>query len=170
MKDLGLMHYYLGLEVWKKPSEIFIGKGKYVVKILQKFGMMNCKSMETPMVTNLKKLRDSDYDLLDLSTYWQLIVSLIYLVNTRPEICFTMNTLSQFQVELRHEHLIATNHVLIYLHGMINYGLRYFSNSDVQLQGYTDSDWAGSASESKITSGVCFSLGSFMISWARRKQ
>ena len=51
MKDLGLMHYYLGLEVWQKHGEVFLGQGKYVVKILQKFGMMDCKSMATPMVT-----------------------------------------------------------------------------------------------------------------------
>jgi hypothetical protein len=45
MKDLGLMHYYLGLEVWNKRGEIILGKGKYIVKILQKFGMTDCKSM-----------------------------------------------------------------------------------------------------------------------------
>jgi hypothetical protein len=72
MKDLGLMHYYLGLEVWQKPGEIFLGQGKYVITILQIFGMMDCKSMETPMVTNLKKLRDSDSDLVDPSMYRQV--------------------------------------------------------------------------------------------------
>jgi hypothetical protein len=41
MKDLGLMHYYLGLEVWKKLGEIFLGQGKYVVNILQRFEMMD---------------------------------------------------------------------------------------------------------------------------------
>jgi hypothetical protein len=41
MKDLGLMHYYLGLEVWQKCGEIFLGQGKYAMKILQKFGMMD---------------------------------------------------------------------------------------------------------------------------------
>jgi hypothetical protein len=46
--------------------------------------MMDCKSMATPMVTNLKKLRDSDSDLVDPSMYRQLIGSLMYLVNTRP--------------------------------------------------------------------------------------
>jgi hypothetical protein len=94
MKDLGLMHYYLGLEVWKKPREIFLGQGKYVVKILQRFGMMDCKSMATPMVTNLKKLRDSNSTPVDASTYRQLIGSLMYLVNTRSNICFVVNTLS----------------------------------------------------------------------------
>jgi hypothetical protein len=69
MKDLFLVHYYLGLEVWQKPGEIFLGQGKYAVKILQRFGMMNCKSMVTPMVTNLKKSRDTDSAPVDASTY-----------------------------------------------------------------------------------------------------
>jgi len=45
MKDLGPMHHFLGLEVWQKPSEIFLSQGKYVVKILERFGMVDCKPM-----------------------------------------------------------------------------------------------------------------------------
>jgi hypothetical protein len=103
MKYLGLMHYYLGLEVWKKHGEVFLGQGKYTIKILQKFGMMDCKSMDTPMTTDIRKLKDLDSDPIDPSLYRQLIGSLMYLVNTRPDICFSVNTLSQFQVEPRHE-------------------------------------------------------------------
>jgi hypothetical protein len=69
-----------------KYGEVFIGQGKYVVNILQKFGMMDCKSMTNPMVTYLRKLRDFDSDPVDSSLYWQLIGSLMYLVNTRPDI------------------------------------------------------------------------------------
>jgi hypothetical protein len=71
MKDLGLMHYFLGLEVWKKPGEIFLGQGKYTIEILSRFDMMDCKSMATPMMTNLKKLSDSasDSDLVDPTMY-----------------------------------------------------------------------------------------------------
>jgi hypothetical protein len=69
MKVLDLMHYYLGLEVWKKRGEVFLGKGKYVIKILQKFGMMDCKSMETPMITYLRKLRKFDSNPIDSSLY-----------------------------------------------------------------------------------------------------
>jgi hypothetical protein len=137
--------------------------------ILHRFGMMDYKSMTTPIVTNLKKLRDSESNLVDPSTYRQLIGLLMYLVNTRMEICFVVNTLSQFQVEPRHVHWIATNHILRYLRGMLNYGLIYFSNSDVQLPGYTNSNWAGSASDRNSTSGVCFNFGYVMISWASKK-
>jgi hypothetical protein len=66
MKDLGLMHYLLGLEVWKKPGEIFLGQGKYTIEILNRFSMMDCKSMATPMMTNLKKLSDS----LQIHIWW----------------------------------------------------------------------------------------------------
>jgi hypothetical protein len=94
----------------------------------------------------------------------------MYLVNTRPNICFAVNTLSQFQVETRHEHWIAAKHVLRYIRGTINYGLRYTTSSNIQFHGFTDSDWVGSAEDRKSTSGMCFSLGSAMISWGNRKQ
>ena len=65
MKDLGLMHYFLGFEVWQRSDEIYLIQGKYTVEILSIFGMIDYKSMATPMVTNLKKLSDfaSDLDL-----------------------------------------------------------------------------------------------------------
>ena len=52
MKDLGMMHYFLGLEVWPFPDEIFLNQGKYGVEILKRFRMLDCKAMNTPMVTN----------------------------------------------------------------------------------------------------------------------
>ena len=59
MKDLELMHYFIGLEVWQNPSKIVLTQGKYAVDILQRFGMQDCKSMSIPMTMNLKKLHDS---------------------------------------------------------------------------------------------------------------
>jgi hypothetical protein len=75
MKDLCMMQYFLGLEVWKRTNEIFLIQGKYTIEILKKFGMLNLKSMATPMVTNLKKLSvsSSDFDEIDSTLYRQLI-------------------------------------------------------------------------------------------------
>ena len=50
MKDLGMMHYFLGLEVWQSPDEIFLNQGKYMVEILKRFGMLDCKAMTTPII------------------------------------------------------------------------------------------------------------------------
>jgi hypothetical protein len=60
MKYLGLMHYFLGLEVWQRQGEIFLAQGKYIVDVLKRFVMMDFKSMSTPMITNPRKLHDSD--------------------------------------------------------------------------------------------------------------
>jgi hypothetical protein len=65
MKDLGQMHYFLGLEVWQNQGEICLSQGKYVVEILKKFGMMDCKSITTPMTTNPKLLCDTSSKIVD---------------------------------------------------------------------------------------------------------
>jgi hypothetical protein len=69
MKDIGLMHYFLGLEVWQVSREIFLGQGKYAVEILRRFRMEDCRPMATPMVTNLKKVVTSDSELVDPRIY-----------------------------------------------------------------------------------------------------
>ena len=89
----------------------------------------------------------------------------MYLVNTRPNICFAVNTLSQFMVEPRRVHWVAAKHVLRYLQGTVDYGLDYRQGDGVRLAGHIDSDWAGSTSDRKSTSGCCFGLGSAILSW-----
>jgi len=95
-KDLGLMHYYLGLEVWQNLGDIYLGKGNYIIKLLQKFRMIDSNPMTTPMITNLKKLRGSCPSLVDPTSYCHLVGSLMYLVNTRVDIWFIVNILNQF--------------------------------------------------------------------------
>ena len=65
--------------------------------------------------------------------YFQIIGSLLYLMNTRPDIFFAVNTLSQFLTDLRHVHLIATKHILRYLKGTVDYGLKYDANQKINL-------------------------------------
>jgi hypothetical protein len=72
-------------------------------------------------------------------------------------------------VDLREVHCVATKHVLRYLQGTVGYGLYYLGGDGVRLQGYSDSDWAGSDTDQKSTSGCCFSLGSVVISRFSRK-
>jgi hypothetical protein len=76
--------------------------------------MMDYMSMATPMVSNLKKLHESAYgsDLVDPTMYQQLIGSLMYLIHTKPDICFALNVLSQFMSEPGHIHWVAVKHVL----------------------------------------------------------
>ena len=48
MKDLGMMHYFLGMEVWQSTDGIFLGQGKYAEEILKRFGMMDYKADQVP--------------------------------------------------------------------------------------------------------------------------
>jgi hypothetical protein len=98
MKDLGMMNYFLGLDVWHKTDEIFLSQGKYIVDILKKFWMLNCNPMAMPIVMNLKKISVSYSNSKenDLTLYIQLIGSLMYLVNTIPDTCYVVSTVSQF--------------------------------------------------------------------------
>ena len=93
-----------------------------------------------------------------------MIGSLMYLTNTRPNICFVVNTLSQFLTDLRHAHLVA-KHAMRYLKGTIECGLKYDMNQKTNLHGYVDSDWVGNTTERKSTLGFFFNLRSSRIYW-----
>jgi hypothetical protein len=95
--------------------------------------MEDCKLMATPMITNPKKVMTLDSELVDPRIYRKLIGSLMYLVNTRTNICFAVSTLSQIMVELRQVHWVAEKHVLRYLRGTIEYGLMYLGGDRVEL-------------------------------------
>ena len=118
---------------------------------------MDYKAMTTPMASNMKLLSDASLETVDATMYFQLM----YLTNTTPDICFTVNT-------LRHVHLITTKHILRYLRGTVDYGIKYEVNQKINLEGYVDSHWAGSAMYRKSNSGCCFSMGSGVISWFGR--
>ena len=69
MKYLGMMHYFLGIKVWQYPNDIFLNQGKYTVEIFKILGMLDCKSMTTPMTTSLKLLNDDTSKAIDATLY-----------------------------------------------------------------------------------------------------
>ena len=122
------------MEAWQSAYGISLGQGKYAVEILKRFGMIDCKAMTTPMASNLKLLSDASSESVDAMMYHQMIGSLMYLTNMRPNICFVVNKLSQFLTDMRHVHLIDANHILRYLKGTIDYGLKYEENQKINLE------------------------------------
>ena len=77
-------------------------------------------------------------------------------MNTRPNICFAVNTLSQYLIDPRHVHLTAAKHILRYLKGTIDYGIKYKADQKINLEGYVNSDWVVNAIDRKSTSGCFF--------------
>ena len=143
--------------MWQNADGISLRQGKYAVEILKRFGMMDCKAMATPMATpmasNLKLLSDASSESVDAMMYRQMIGSLMYLTNSRPDICFAVNTLSHFLTDPRHVHLTVANHIMRYLRDTVDYGLKYDVNQKINLHGYIDSDWVGNVTDKKRNLG-----------------
>ena len=97
--------------------------------------MEDCRPMATPMITNWKKIDASEDKDVDPTLYRQLIGSLMYLVNTKPNIFYAVNTLSQLMVEPKRAHWVVAKHVLRYLQGTVDYGLLYTRSKDIRLSG-----------------------------------
>ena len=106
MKDLDMMHYFLSMEVWQNADGIFLGQGKYAVEILKRFRMMGCKAMTTPMASKLKLFSVTSSETVNATMYHQMICSLMYLTDTRPDTCLVVNTLT-------HVHLMAASMIRI---------------------------------------------------------
>eukprot|EP01018_Ginkgo_biloba_P027335 Gb_24906 [translate_table: standard] len=170
MTDLGLMHYFLGMEVRQLNDGIFVSQGKYAVDLLDKFKMTNCKSVSTPLSLGEKLIKDDDSSKVDPTIYRRLVGSLMYLTSTRPDIMYAVSLVSRFMQDPSETHFRVAKRILRYVNGTCNFGIWYTSSDVFGLVGYTDSDWAGSIDDRKSTSGYAFNLGSGVISWSSKKQ
>jgi hypothetical protein len=162
----------LGIEVKQMQSGIELCQSSYAVKLLEKAGMKGCNSCATPMEARLKLSKDSASSVVDSTEYRSLIGSLRYLLHTRPDLKFSVCYLSWFMEEPKQEHLNAVKKVFRYIVGTIEYGLVYprGSGGTIELMGYSDSDMAGDADDSKSTSGAIFILCEGMVTWSTQKQ
>ncbi|KAG7303823.1 hypothetical protein JYU34_010719 [Plutella xylostella] len=168
MKDLGEVHQFLGMRVAKNSEGIFLDQTMYIEKILERFGMQDCKPAVTPMETKhkLEKATISDANL----EYRNLVGCLMYLsVCTRPDITHAVSVLSQFNDCYNLSHWKAAKRVLRYLKGTLNYKLK-FTKSGLDVKGYVDADWASCEIDRRSYTGYVFKLGNSVISWESRKQ
>ena len=170
MSNLGLLHYFLGLEVKQVEDRIFVSQRKYAIDLLKRFNVLNCKVVATPMNLN-EKLQPSDgTEEVNSSYFRSLVGGLIYLTHTRPDIAFSVGLISIFMHSPSMHHLGAAKRILRYIAGTTDFGLWYGHVSEFRLLGYTDSDWAGCLEDRRSISGYIFSLGSGAISWCSKKQ
>jgi hypothetical protein len=96
MTDLGLMKYFLGIEVVQSDDGIFICQTKYANEVLKRFRMLNCKLAATPMATGTKLTKYDEGSYVDLTLYKKLVGSLMYLTTMRPDIMFVVSLISRF--------------------------------------------------------------------------
>ena len=170
MSMMGELKYFLGLQIKQTQEGIFINQSKYCKELIKRFGMDSAKHMSTPMSTNCYLDKDESGQSIDIKQYRGMIGSLLYLSASRPDIMFSVCMCARFQSNPKQSHLSAVKRIMRYLLGTINLGLWYPKNSTCNLIGYSDSDFAGSKTDRKSTSGTCQFIGSALVSWHSKKQ
>ena len=172
MSDLGLLSYYLGMEVKQKPGEITICQRAYAAKIVDQCGMTGCNPVDTPMEQNNKLLPGKPNLARDVTKFRSIVGSLRYLVNTRPDIAYSVGIVSRFMETPTTEHWAALKRIVRYISGTTELGCKYTCGSltSLKLLGYSDSDHAGDLEKRKSTSGVIFFLNGNIVTWCSQKQ
>ncbi|MCI32716.1 hypothetical protein A2U01_0053930, partial [Trifolium medium] len=117
MTDLGTISYFLGIEFLNTSKGLMLHQRKYAGEILKRFNMTDCTPAITPMETNLKLEKNVDEDAVDPTLFKQIVGSLRYLCNSRPDICFAVGLISRFMEDPRQSHMKAATRVLKYIAG-----------------------------------------------------
>ncbi|GJT12041.1 uncharacterized mitochondrial protein-like protein [Tanacetum coccineum] len=150
MKDLGLLRYFLGIEVASSPKDNEI--------------------VDMPIDAKAKYAPTYGDPLPDPSLYRTLVGSLVYLTVTRPNIAYAIHIVTQFETAPTTFHWVAVLHILWYLRGTQFQTLLFPSTSSLDLCAYCDADWAGDSVTRKSTAGFCVFLRDSLISWKIKKQ
>jgi hypothetical protein len=173
MTDLGKLTYFLGMELLETPKGMILHQAKYATEILRKFEMLDCNSSVTPADTRAKIEEDASSDAVDSTMFRQLIGSLRYLCQTRPDISYAVGYVSRFMSKPLKCHLLAAKRILRYINGTIHYGVVFpysKDNGKLELSGFSDADWCGDKVDRRSTSGYLFKFQNAPVSWCSKKQ
>lgn len=134
--------------------------------MLERFGMMDCKPVSTP----LEVKHDQEY--ANGVHYLALVGSLLYATQTRPDIQFAVGLVSQFSRNPGKPHLTAAKRILGYLGGTADFRLTLGgrNNKEVDIVGWTDSDWAQDPDNRRSVGGFTFDVAGGVVSWSSKKQ
>jgi hypothetical protein len=152
LRDLGDVHYFLGIEVQSTVMSLMLRQHKYILDILTRAGMTSCKPVDT-LVSSSKVTLLPDHSFFDPTRFCQIVGALQYLTFTRPDICFVVNRVCQFIHAPTDSHWAAVKRILCYLKGTSSYGFHITRGSSFALHGFTDANWAGSIDDRKSTGG-----------------
>ncbi|XP_021773304.1 uncharacterized protein LOC110737266 [Chenopodium quinoa] len=169
-EDLGVLKYFLGIEVARSPTRLFLSQRKYSLDIISETGLMGSKPAHTPMEQNHKLARATGPLLTDPTAYKRLVGRLVYLGVTRPDLTYSLHVLSQFMKAPKQEHWEAAMRVVRYLKCTPSQGILLRLNSELTLQGWCVSDWATCPLTRRSLSGWLVFLGKSPIAWKTKKQ
>jgi histone deacetylase 1/2 len=172
LKDLGNLHYFLGIEVKRGKDGLLMTQERYANEVLKRSGMDKSKSVDTPM-SSVEKLSIESGDKPgpdDSTRYRSVVGALQYLTLTRPDISFAVNKVCQFLHAPTTVHWSAVKRILRYVRGTTSLGLKLVKSNSMMVSTFSDADWAGCIDDRRSTGGFAVYLGDNLVSWTARKQ
>ncbi|RVX21294.1 Retrovirus-related Pol polyprotein from transposon RE1 [Vitis vinifera] len=169
MKDLGDLHYFLGVEVQANEKGLFLSQTKYALDLLQRASMIDAKPISTPFVVG-QHLSAEGTLFSNPTLFRSLAGALQYLTISRPDLSFNVNSICQFMHAPTEDHFRALKRILRYVKGTAHHGLQLHKQSTRDLLGYSDADWAGCPDTRRSTTGYAIFFGANLISWSSKKQ
>jgi hypothetical protein len=175
MVDLGLVQHFLGIMVSRDGcgQKVYITQEGYIGRVLERFGMSDCKPVATPMDKDKPHEREEEEEACDKTLYQQLIGSLGWIaIGTRPDISFAVSYLGRFGANPSRQHWVCAKRVLRYLAGTryLRLGLGGNMSLQIPLNGFVDADFTGDTGTLKSTTGYISLMGSAVIQWHSKKQ
>ncbi|KAG6467872.1 hypothetical protein ZIOFF_072436 [Zingiber officinale] len=171
MSDLGLLSYYLGIEVEQQKSRMSLRQSAYAKKILSQFKMADYNATKHPMEPKTQLHKDLEGTPVDATEYRRIVGCLRYLLHTRPDLSYSVGMASRYMERPTIMHHRVVKQILRYLKGTIYFGLVYIKGpQEIGIFGYSDSDLAGDLDGRKSTSGMNFYFNESLVSWNSQKQ
>lgn len=169
MKDLGPLHFFLGIEAMYDSGGLYLTQTKYIMDLLHRTKFQDVKPISSPAQSGQKlSMYDGD-SIPDPSEYRSVVGALQYLTLTRPDISFAVNQVCQFMHLPTTIHWKAVKRILRYLKQTYDHGLFYQPGS-LKLEAYSDADYAGNPDDRHSTGGYCIYFGYNPVSWSSKKQ
>lgn len=170
LKDLSRLDYFLGIETHWLADGLLLSQHKYILDLLQRARMIECKGISTPTVSRDNIFSDNSSFFADPTLYRSIVGGHQYLSLTRPEVCFSIHKASQYLHAPTDAHWSFVKRILRYLKATMNSGLFIRKSPHTALTVYTDADWASNFDDRKSTTGYAIFMGPNLISWNSKKQ
>ena len=168
-KDLGMLRYFLGVDVMRSKHRIFLSQMKYVLDLLSEIGKLGAKPCSSPMAPGVHLTREGEL-FEDPKTYRRLLGKLNYFIVTRPDIAHSVSVVSQYMSSLTVDNWAAVEHILCYLKATPGRGILYSNHGHNRVECFTNVDWVKSKEDRRSTSGYCVFVGGNQVSWKSKKQ
>nr|XP_020163317.1 uncharacterized mitochondrial protein AtMg00810-like [Aegilops tauschii subsp. strangulata] len=171
LKDLGDLHFFLGIEVKKTREGLHLSQEKYATDLLSRVGMQACKPSPTPL-SSTEQLSLAEGELLnqeDSTRYRSIVGALQYLTLARPDISFAVNKVCQFLHASTTAHWTTAKRILRYVKNAPDIGLTFSKSSSTLVSVFSNSDWAGCPDDRRSTGGFAIFYRPNLISWCAKK-